>query len=114
MTSQTTPSPRSEGRPASSKYFEKERFRLSPMSMFCGLPMRVIAEPTFDAQASASRNGIGSSLLRTQPSMRTGAIARQTMSFARTAERNPATAMSQKRSAFGLTSRAANLLVTTE
>ena len=32
-----------------------------PISMFCGLPISVAAEPTFAAQASASRNGSGSS-----------------------------------------------------
>jgi hypothetical protein len=52
--------------------------------------MRVAAEPTFAAHASASRNGSGSSLRRPQPSMSTGVIARQTMSFVRTALKSPA------------------------
>jgi len=56
------------------------------MSMFCGLPMSVAAEPTLAAQASPSRYGTGSRPRRTQISHSTGATARQTTSLLKTAE----------------------------
>ena len=60
------------------------------MSMFWGLPMSVAAEPTLAAQASARRYGFGFRPRRAQPSTRTGATARQTISFASSAESAPA------------------------
>ena len=39
------------------------------MSMFCGLPISVAADPTLAAQARPTRNGLGSSLRRVQHSI---------------------------------------------
>jgi hypothetical protein len=75
--------------------------------MFCGLPIRVAAEPTFAAQARASRNGIGSSFRRTQPSARTGAIARQMMSLHSSADNAPAATMITANKTGGETSNSA-------
>ena len=55
--------------------------------MFCGLPIRVAAEPMLAATASASRKGSGASWRRLQASISTGAIARQTMSLLKTADK---------------------------
>ena len=45
------------GTSASARKPANESRSVWPISMFCGLPMSVAAEPTFAAQASASRNG---------------------------------------------------------
>ncbi len=82
------------------------------MSMFCGLPISVAAEPTFDPAARPSRNGTGSSLRRAQPSTSSGAIARHTMSFTSTAESAPATRTTASSSRGGDTSSAAMRAVT--
>jgi hypothetical protein len=68
------------------------------MNMFCGLPIKVAADPTFDAQASPSRNGIGVSCRRAQTSMSIGAMARHTMSLASTADSAPAARITDDRS----------------
>jgi len=65
--------------------------------------MSVAAEPTLDAHARASRNGTGSSRRRAQPSTSTGAMARQTMSFANSADNAPATTISSANNASGET-----------
>ena len=49
-----------------------------------GLPIRVAAEPMFEAHASASRNGTGARRRRAHTSISIGVIARHTMSFAST------------------------------
>lgn len=64
------------------------------MSMFCGLPISVAAEPTFAAAARASRNGMGSRRGPAHDSTTIGAIARHTTSFASTADSPPATSTS--------------------
>ena len=79
-----------------------------PISMFCGLPISVAAEPTLAAQASASRNGTGSRPRRAHTSTSTGAIARQTMSLASSAESPPAAATRSASSASGEAARAAS------
>jgi hypothetical protein len=61
------------------------------MSMFCGLPTRVSAQPTLDPQPSASTNGsTGRRRSFTTPSNR-GASSTHTVSFTSTAESSPAT-----------------------
>jgi len=72
-----------------------------PISMFCGLPMSVAADPMFDAQANASRNGTGLSRRRAHTSISIGAVARQTMSLASTAESTAAVTITSARSVSG-------------
>jgi len=71
------------------------------MRMFCGLPTSVAAEPTLAAQATARRNGTGSSPRVRERSITTGATASATTSFVKTAESGPTTAMRSARSLSG-------------
>ena len=80
--------------------------------MFCGLPISMAAEPMFAAQASASRNGTGSSLRSRQASISTGATARQTMSLLNTADSAATTTMTVASNAGAPTGRAAMCRVT--
>ncbi len=100
-TPHTSARPTREGTSASARKPVKDSCSVWPMSMFCGLPMRVAAEPTFEAQARARRKGSGERPRRAQPSRRSGATARQTMSLARRAERTPATTTTAASSAEG-------------
>ena len=73
--------------------------------MFCGLPVIVAVEPTFDAIATASRYGTG---LRPRPSVSSstsGAITRQIASFTRKAENTPDTATMAASSSSGRCTR---------
>ena len=82
------------------------------MSMFCGFPMSVAAEPTLAAHASPSRNGMGASPRRAAASARIGAIARQMTSLLKTAESAAAAAMRAPSSAGGRSGSAAIQRVT--
>ena len=82
------------------------------MSMFCGLPMSVAAEPTFAAHASARRNGTGFSPRPAQARHSTGAIERQTMSLLNTADSAATTATTAASSAGGDSAQRARRSVT--
>ncbi len=62
--------------------------------MFCGLPIRVRAEPMLAAQASANKLGTGSHPRRRAMRSTTGVMARQITSLENTADRPAATAIS--------------------
>ena len=100
------------GTAASDRYRANERSSTSPISMFCGLPISVPAEPTLEAQASASRNGTGSRPRRAHTSTSTGAMARQTMSLASIAESAPAVRTTSASSAAGVDRRRPGARVT--
>ena len=74
--------------------------------MFWGLPMRVAADPALEAHATARRKGTGSSFRFLQAWMSTGGMARQTMSFMKTAESAPVSMVRAKRRAAGESSMA--------
>ena len=57
--------------------------------MFCGLPVIVAVEPTFDAIATASRYGSGLRPIARDSSSTSGASIRQMASFTRKAEKMP-------------------------
>ena len=57
--------------------------------MFCGLPVIVAVEPTFDAIATASRYGTGLRPRASVSSITSGAMTRQIASFTRKAENTP-------------------------
>ena len=63
-----------------------------PIIIFCGLPVIVAVEPTFDAIATASRYGTGLRFWPKVSSSTNGAITRQIASFTRNAENVPETA----------------------
>ena len=72
-----------------------------PISMFCGLPISVAAEPMLLAQASPMRYGMGFRRARSTVTARTGVKARQTISFTNTAESEPLTSISSSRKRLG-------------
>jgi len=58
-----------------------------PISMFCGLPVTVIALPTFDAKASPRRYGAGRNSSDRSVITSTGVKTRQMVSLMKSAER---------------------------
>ena len=64
----------------------------TPMSMFCGLPVRVAVEPMLLAVARASRYGVARTPRAALTSRTSGVRARHTVSLTKTAESRPATA----------------------
>ena len=60
-----------------------------PMMMFCGFPVIVATEPTFEAVASPTRYGIGGRFSRRVRSSTSGVRATQTTSLTRKAESTP-------------------------
>ncbi len=61
----------------------------APIRMFCGLPISVAAEPTFEAHATPSRKGTGARPRRAHASITSGATARHTTSLVKTADSAP-------------------------
>ena len=71
------------------------------MSMFCGLPVMVIALPTLDASAIASRNGRGRSRSGRSAEITSGVKTRQTVSLMKSADNTPLSATIAAKSARG-------------
>ena len=61
----------------------------TPISMFCGLPIGVMALPTFDPSAIASRNGSGRSASGRSAASTSGVRTRQIVSLTKNAENIP-------------------------
>ena len=72
-----------------------------PIMMFCGLPVMVAVEPTFEAIASASRYGAGRRLSASVRSSTSGDSTRQIASLTRNAENTPATVTTATSSSSG-------------
>jgi hypothetical protein len=87
------------GTMAARAYAAKSSCSTEPMSMFCGLPMSVAADPMLAAHARPSRNGSGLVPRRRHSRATIGVIARHTTSFENTADNTAATAMSAASSA---------------
>jgi hypothetical protein len=62
-----------------------------PINMFCGLPIKVAAEPMLAAQAKAKANGTGLSPRCQHTRTTTGVMAKQITSLENTADKAPAT-----------------------
>ncbi len=95
-------------------YRAKPRLRDCPISITWGLPIRVAAEPMLAEHARARRYGTGSLPFLTHPWIRTGVIARQTMSLESSAERPAEVPISTARKDPEDISRAAILRETSE
>ena len=79
----------SAGTPQIARKVQKSSRPSAPSRMFCGLPIKVAAEPALVAAASAITNGRGSRPRRCAPAISSGAIAMIRMSLASTAESPP-------------------------
>ena len=88
----------SAGTPQMSMNRQKLSRPISPTRMFCGLPIRVAAEPALVEAASAMANGRGSKPRARAPAISKGAIVMIRMSLASTAERPPPIATVSARS----------------
>ncbi len=78
---------------AAAKYDQKPSPPTWPIMMFCGLPMRVVAEPALLAAARPNKNGRASSLRAARPAHSSGVMANTTMSLTRNADSAPPIAM---------------------
>ncbi len=101
MTAKTMTRATSAGTPQATRNVAKLRLPISPIRMFCGLPMKVAAEPALVEAARAMTKGLGSRPRACTPAMSSGTRAKMTMSLASTAARAPQIATVRARSTIG-------------